>query len=114
MKTPLAWTNLTYQPLRTLVAVAGVAFAAILILLQFGSSGAVESPATLLYDRLDYDLLITSREYLDLNRSRTFTRERLAMIQSDPEVASVRPLYVGFNMWRSRSEFEAAAATRDP
>ena len=37
MKTPLAWTNLVHQRRRTLVAVAGIAFAITLIFMHWVS-----------------------------------------------------------------------------
>ena len=41
MRTPLAWHNLTYNKLRTAVAVDGVGFAVLLIFMQLGFLGAV-------------------------------------------------------------------------
>ena len=61
MKTPLAWLNLTHQKKRTFVAVAGVGFAALLVFMQLGFYGAAESTATIIYDQLDFDILLLSR-----------------------------------------------------
>ena len=41
MKIPLAWLNLWHDKTRSLVAIAGVAFAVILILMQLGFLGSV-------------------------------------------------------------------------
>lgn len=96
----LAGLNLLHQRMRTLISLAGVAFAVLLIFMQLGFLGAVERTATLLYDHLDFDLLLTSREYLDLNRPFRFPRQRLAQAYAVPGVADVRPLSLGMGRWR--------------
>src|SRR5947209_739500 len=57
-RTPLAWRNLLHERPRTLVAVAGVAFAVTLIFVQRGFFVAVRRTATLVYDHLDFDLAL--------------------------------------------------------
>src|SRR5437773_2771849 len=100
-RTPLAWHNLLHDRPRTLVAAAGVAFAVLLLFVQLGFFVAVWRTATLLYDRLDFDLALTSVEYLDLFRPGSFPRARLAAVRALPEVRDVRPLSVGINTWRN-------------
>src|SRR5262249_24944834 len=100
-RTPLALMNLVHQKARTATAVAGVCFACILLFMQLGLYTAVEVTATMLFDRLDFDIVLLSREYLDLNRTRSFNRIRLAEALSVEGVDSAVPLYVGANMWRS-------------
>jgi putative ABC transport system permease protein len=112
MKTPLAWLNLVHQKLRTLVAVCGVAFAVILIFMQLGFLGAVESTATLLYDRLNFDILMVSREYTDLNHSNTFPLRRLAQAESHADVARAVPVYIGFHLWRNPLDDPAVEDSR--
>jgi putative ABC transport system permease protein len=100
-RTPLAWRNLLHEGPRTLVAVAGVAFAVILIFVQLGFFIAIWRTATLIYDRLDFDLALLSVEYVDLNRPGTIPRERLAAVRGLSEVRAVRPLAVGIHGWRN-------------
>jgi putative ABC transport system permease protein len=76
-----------------------VAFAALLIFVQLGFLGATEATATLIYDRLDFDVAVLSAEYQDLVRAGTFPRERLARVQGLPGVAAVRPLSVWGIQW---------------
>jgi putative ABC transport system permease protein len=45
MKTPLAWLNLVHDKTRTLVAIAGVAFAVVLMLMQLGFLNSVRLTA---------------------------------------------------------------------
>ena len=77
MRIPLAWLNLVHSKMRTALAVAGVAFAVVLIFMQLGFLGSAEQSATLVFEALDFDVLIRSRHYLHLVASRTFPRDRL-------------------------------------
>src|SRR3954466_10701712 len=96
----LAWANLVHKRARTLVASAGVAFAVVLVFMELGMFGGVGRTATMLYDKLQFDLLITSGEYLDLSRAPEFSRVRLAQAR----VAGVEDVIpVSFNVagWRA-------------
>ena len=101
MRTPLAWLNLLHERTRTLVAVAGVAFAVVLIFVQLGFFQAVRNTATLVYDALDFDLAIISREYVDMLRPGSVARGRLAAARGWPGVRAARPLSVGLSAWRN-------------
>ena len=96
----LAWANLVHKRTRTLVAVAGVAFACVLIFMEVGMMGGVARTATMLYDKLQFDLLITSSEYLDLSRPGQVPRARLAQARVEG-VESVLPLSFGVADWRA-------------
>jgi len=103
MKTPLAWHNLTHEKARTLVATAGVTFALVLILMQLGFLGSVVTTATIIYDQLRFDLLITSPEYIDIRKTGTFPRQRIYQAAAVEGVVDVQPLYIGLNVWRHPS-----------
>jgi putative ABC transport system permease protein len=96
---PLAWRNLIYDRLRTLVAIAGVAFAVVLVFLQLGFLGAVRRTATLVYDELEFDLLIHSHEYLHISRPGTIPQARLLQAQAIDGVLSARPLHIAYILW---------------
>jgi putative ABC transport system permease protein len=96
----LARLNLLHQRIRTLISLAGVAFAVLLIFSQLGFLGAVDQTATLLFDKLDFDLLLTSREYLNLNTPEGFPRLRLSQADAVAGVRSVRPFSVCLGLWR--------------
>ena len=68
--------------MRTALAVSGVAFAVVLIFMQLGFLGSAQRSATLVFDALDFDVLIRSRHYLHLVASRTFPRGRLEQAAS--------------------------------
>jgi putative ABC transport system permease protein len=103
-RTPLARLNLLHERTRTLVAVAGVAFAALLIFVQLGFLGAVRATATLIYDRLDFDVAVLSSEYQDLVRAGTFPRDRLPRVRGLPGVESVKPLSVWGIQWLNEED----------
>ena len=101
MKTPLAWKNLSHNKVRTLVGVAGVSFAVILIFMQMGFKGGIKNTATQIYDALDFDLMIRSPAYLHLTEPRSFSRQRLFQAESLPEVKRARPFYLGLTEWQA-------------
>ena len=100
MRVPLAWNNLRHQPTRTAVAVFGVGFALLLIFMQLGFFGAVQRTATLLYNVLDFDVMLVSSQYVELNQSHHITAERLRQAASDPDVTDAKPMSVTFLPWR--------------
>ncbi len=100
MRTSLAWHNLLHHKARTAVGVAGVTFAAVLVFMQLGFLGAVETTATRVYEALDFDLLLRSPRYRRFNDPQTFPRHRLGLAEAMPEVQSAAPLYLGLNNWR--------------
>lgn len=96
----LAWANLIHKRTRTLIAVAGVAFAVTLIFMELGMVGGVGRTATMLYDKLQFDFLLASSEYLDISRPAQFPRTRLAQARVEG-VESALPLDFGVAMWRA-------------
>ena len=78
----LAWSNLTHQRVRTFVSLVGVGFAVLLVFMQLGFLGAVSTTANLIYDQLDFDVMILSKEYVSLNESSSFPRARLSQARA--------------------------------
>ncbi len=103
MKTPLALLNLLYDKTRTLVAIAGVAFAVVLVLMQLGFLNSVRMTATEIYDQLNFDVILVSPRYLYISKAGDFPRTRIFQAQEAPGVADVRPVYLGFNFWINRA-----------
>jgi putative ABC transport system permease protein len=106
MRIPLALYNLAQNRLRTAVAIAGVSFALTMIFLQLAFVGSADATADLQYSRMDFDVLIVSSEYVELNRTNRFSCRRLAQAEAHPAVRSAVPLYVGYNFWRDLQEGE--------
>ena len=95
--TSLAWSNLRHEKIRTVVAVAGVAFAVVLMFMQLGFLAAVERTATVIYDALDFDILIRSPTYLHVSDPRSFPMQRIRQAASFPGVSTVEPFYITIN-----------------
>jgi putative ABC transport system permease protein len=97
----LAWSNLAHKRGRTAIAAGGVAFAVILIFMELGLLGGVGRTATMLYDNLNFDLLLLSSEYLDLSRTSEIPRARLAQARAATGVDDVIPLHFSVGGWRA-------------
>lgn len=100
-RTPLSWLNLVHDKPRTAVALAGVAFAVVLVLLQLGFLGSVTTTATLIYDHLKFDIVLLSPQYIDLRTPATLPRNSLYTAASVPGVASTEALNLGFSAWQN-------------
>lgn len=103
MKTPLAWLNLLHNPFRSLVAIAGVAFAVVLIFMQLGFYGAVLLSASCIYDQLDFDAIVLSRQYRVFSSPGTYPQERLALLNRLSDVESTTTVQVGLHGWLNRA-----------
>jgi putative ABC transport system permease protein len=97
---PYTLLNLLHQRKRTAIALAGVAFSNILIFMQLGFYASAESTATLLLRKLDFDLIVVSPDYFDINRPGLFPRARMQRLAAFPEVQQMSPLYLSSQLWR--------------
>lgn len=113
MSTPLAWKNLLHNKVRTLVGVAGVGFAVILIFMQMGFQGAIKKTATQIYDALDFDLMLRSPAYLHLTEPRFFSRMRIYQAASLPQIVAARPFYLGLSEWQAPVTKQSPQANSD-
>src|SRR3954464_1780670 len=108
-RTPLAWHNLWHQPVRSGVAVIGVTFAAVLMFMQLGFLEAVKASATVIYDVLDFDICLRSRDYDRFSDARSLDRLRLSQAREIEGVSAAAPLWVGVLSWRNRHTGEPRA-----
>jgi putative ABC transport system permease protein len=96
----LACRNLLQSKLRTAVGVAGVSFAVLLIFFQFGLLASASRTATSIYGALDFDVLIRSREYVELTDSGVVSMHRLRQAATVLGVRDVNPLSVTVAEWK--------------
>ncbi|MFO0848431.1 MAG: FtsX-like permease family protein [Gemmataceae bacterium] len=108
----LALTNLLHDRGRTLVSVTGATFAVILVFMQLGFLGSVVKTATMLFDKLEFDLVVVSSEYIDFTRPGAVRRDRLAQVRTDPAVAAVVPLSVSQGLWRNPTDDKSRGRKR--
>lgn len=100
MKIPLTVLNLLNQRLRTVVALAGVAFAVLLVFMQLGFLASAQTAAVILLDKFDFDAAIVSADYMEVSRASSFPRPRLDQALAVHGVERVAPVYVSGNLWR--------------
>jgi putative ABC transport system permease protein len=86
------------------VAVAGIAFATLLMFMQLGFQGALYKTATDIHRHFLADIVLTgprTENFFDAGLYQTFTERYLARARQVEGVASVAPLYVGFGHWKN-------------
>lgn len=120
MKPPLAWLQLWKQKARFAVALSGVGFAVVLILVQLGFRESMFASATRYQTRLLYDIALFSPESQYIVNPQTFSIRRLYQVLGMDEVESVSPLYIKQAFWknpynhRGRSIFVLGFEIDDP
>ena len=98
---PLAWLQLTRERLRLTIAVAGVAFAVVLILMQLGFRDAMFESAVRYHHALEYDLVMVSPKTHFIVQPASFARRRLYQALGYEGVAKVTPVYLGQQVWKN-------------
>ncbi len=93
---PLAWLQLVKQKVRFFVALAGIAFVAVLMFMQIGFQDALYASATQVHNHLQGDLFLISAQYKSLTSNQSFSRSRLYQTLGFDGVESITPLYVQF------------------
>jgi putative ABC transport system permease protein len=91
---PLAWLQLKRQPIRYLVAVTGIGFAALLMYMQLGFQSGLLSSATTFYEALDTDLVLISPATLNSGTYRQFPQSLLYNALGIEGVEQTIPVYV--------------------
>jgi len=100
-RTPLAWLQLKKEKTRLAVALAGIAFADMLMFVQLGLLDALFDSATKPHQTLQADLVLINPQFQTLISVQSFSRERLQQTLAYEGVESVRPLYVNTAQWRN-------------
>ncbi|MCF2970540.1 ABC transporter permease DevC [Synechococcus sp. Nb3U1] len=100
-KTPLAWLQLTREKIRLLVALAGIAFACILMFMQLGFRDSLLESAIRFHVALRGDIFLVSPQSNALIAMDTFSQRRLYQALGFEGVQSVSPVYVSFALWKN-------------
>ncbi len=101
MKVLLAWHILTHDKGRTLLALAGIFLAVLLVFVELGFFLAVPRGGLLLYDNLRFDLMVASKDYEYQAQPGAFPRTALDPLRRSAEVATAVPLYFGSAKWQA-------------
>lgn len=100
-KTPLACLQLTKEKTRFAVAIAGIAFADILMFVQLAFQDALYDAAVKPHRNLQADLVLINPQFQTLFSVKSFARERLYQTLAHEGVASVSPVYIASGQWRN-------------
>jgi putative ABC transport system permease protein len=92
---PVAWLQLTRQPRRLLIAIAGIVISSLGILCQMGFEDSLFRSATRLFQELDADLVLISPQYQFMVLPEPFSERRLYQAMSDPAVRSFSSISMG-------------------
>jgi putative ABC transport system permease protein len=98
---PLGWLQLVHKPLRLVVAVAGIAFAVLLIMMQLGFRSALFESAVRFHERFDYDIALFSPDSVFIVRPQPFSIRRLYQVLGFEEVEDVTPVYIFPSVWKN-------------
>ncbi len=100
-KIPLAWLQVSRERSRLLVAMAGIAFADMLMFMQLGFRTALYDSNTRLHRSLDADIILINPQAQNITNLTHFPRRRLYQALSFPGVASAEPLYADYVDWKN-------------
>jgi putative ABC transport system permease protein len=98
---PLAWLQLARDKVRLVVAVVGVTFAVVLMLMQLGFRSALYNSAVRLHSHLDGELFLISPQSAYLVTMKSFSRRRLYQALAVPGVSSASSVYVMLPLWKN-------------
>jgi putative ABC transport system permease protein len=98
---PLAWLLLTRQPARLAVALAGIAFAGILMFMQLGFRDGLFDASVTIHKLFDADLVLISPRTMSSIGMAGFPRRRLVQAMAEPDVVGTTPVHWNLLLWRN-------------
>ena len=98
---PLSWLLLTRQPVRLLVALAGISFAGILMFMQLGFRDGLFDASVTAHRLFDADVVLISPRSASSVSMEAFPRRRLVQTLADSDVDGVTPVHWGLMLWRN-------------
>ncbi|MEH2024365.1 ABC transporter permease DevC [Nostoc sp.] len=100
-KIPLSWLQLTREKTRLAVALAGIAFADILMFMQLGFRDALYYSNVRFHNSLQGDIVLINSQSSAVLAMRSFSQRRLYKALELPAVQSVHPIYLDFTIWKN-------------
>ena len=98
---PLALLMLIRQPVRLIVALAGISFAGILMFMQLGFRDGLFDASVTVHRRFDADLVLISPRSTSSVLMSGFPKRRLIQAMADQDVEGVTPVHWGLMLWRN-------------
>jgi putative ABC transport system permease protein len=108
-RTPLGWLQLKREKSRLMVALAGIAFADVLMFMQLGFQEALYTSNTKLSRTLQADVVLVSPQARNTQNLSTFTRRRLYQAMDVPGVESAEAFYSNTITWKHPDTRKEAA-----
>ena len=100
-KIPLAWLQLTREKTRLAIALAGIAFADILMFMQLGFRDSLYYSNVRFHQSLQGDIVLISRQSTALLAMKSFSQRRLYKALDLQQVQSVHPIYLDYTSWKN-------------
>jgi putative ABC transport system permease protein len=101
MRMPLGWLQLRHKPLRLVVALLGISFAVLLIMMQLGFRSALFESAVRFHERFNYDIALFSTDSVFIVRPQAFSIRRLYQALADKDVVEISPVYIFPAVWKN-------------
>ena len=98
---PLGWRQLRHLPLRLAVAIAGIAFAVLLIMMQLVFRSALFESTLRFHERFRYDIALFSPDSVFIVRPASFSIRRLYQALGLEEVEDISPVYIAPAVWKN-------------
>jgi putative ABC transport system permease protein len=100
-RTPLGWLQLNHEKSRLWVALAGIAFADVLMFMQLGFQNALYDSNTRLNRAVQADIVLLSPKARNTQTLSTFSRRHLYQALDIPGVQSANALYINTLTWKN-------------
>jgi len=98
-RTPAAWLQVTNNPVKLMIALAGVSFSNLLMFFQLGLMDSLYNSQRKPIDRLRADLVMVSSGYSNFGSLQNFKRNRIYQALGVEGVEGVAPLRIGRGNW---------------
>ena len=98
---PVAWLQLSKEKARLTIALAGVAFAVILVSMQLGFQSSMFVSAVRYHQAFQYDLVMLNPSTPFIGYPDSFSRRRLIQALAADGVEAVTPVYMRQAQWKN-------------
>jgi putative ABC transport system permease protein len=98
-RTPLAWLQVSHNPVKLAIGLAGVSFSNLLMFFQLGLLDSIYNSQRKPIDRLRADLVLVSAGYSNMGSLQVFDRSRLYQALGVEGVEGVSPLHISRATW---------------
>jgi putative ABC transport system permease protein len=108
-RTPVAWLQVSHNPVKLAIGLAGVSFSNLLMFFQLGLIDSIYNSQRKPIERLRADLVMVSAGYSNMGSLQVFERSRLYQALGVSGVAGVSPLHISRATWitpQTRKSFD--------